>query len=73
MGKKRHPKAQNAAPRTRGNASRKGAAARTKGTNKRGQKVFRPTLTDRMGGKKRVRELVIILFAILMGVSMMTR
>ena len=71
MGKKKHPNARNAASRTRGSASRKGAA-RTTGANKKGQKVFKPTLTDRMGGKKRVREIVIILFAVLMGVSLMT-
>lgn len=71
MEKRKRSKAGNAAPRTRGSASRKGAT-HAKGTNKRGQKVFRPTLTDRMGGKKRMREIVIILFAVLMGVSMMT-
>lgn len=71
MGRKKRPTAKGAASRTRGSAARKGAA-RAKGTNKEGRKVFKPTLTDRMGGKKRVREIVIVLFAILMGVSMMT-
>lgn len=71
MGKKKRPNTRNAASRTRGSASKKGAL-RTKGPSKGGQKAFKPTLTDRMGGKKRMREIIIVLFAILMGVSMMT-
>lgn len=57
-----------------GNLSRKRLArAKVVKGGKDGKKrsVFKPTIVDRMGGKKRTKEIAVAVFAVIIGVSMM--
>ena len=57
-----------------GNLSRK-RLARAKvvkgGKDDKKRSVFKPTIVDRMGGKKRTKEIAVAVFAVIIGVSMM--
>ena len=57
-----------------GNLSRK-RLARAKvvkgGKDDKKRSVFKPTVVDRMGGKKRTKEIAVAVFAVIIGVSMM--